>query len=102
MGRAKGESVVMDAYGDRLSQMTFLILLSDGYEGGETRFFADHFDSEGVAVRTPLGGVLCFPHGYHPDSPLHEGMLVNSGSKYMIRTEVLYSLEALRKLRSGL
>ena len=31
-------SVVRDAYGDRWSQLTFLIYLDDDYEGGETSF----------------------------------------------------------------
>lgn len=97
--RVRGDQIVADAYGDRLSQLTFLMLLTEGYEGGETRFLQSQGDRQGVAVRTPLGGVLCFPHGYHPDSPLHEGMLVQCGFKYMIRTEVLYSLAARKSLR---
>mmetsp|Transcript_94436 Transcript_94436/g.187179 ORF Transcript_94436/g.187179 Transcript_94436/m.187179 type:complete len:305 (-) Transcript_94436:82-996(-) len=97
--RVEGEEVLMDAFGDRLSQLTFLILLSDDYEGGGTKFY-DSSSGE-VETRTPLGGVLCFPHGYHPDSPMHEGMLVHSGYKYMIRTEVLYSLQALHRLRQS-
>ncbi|CAE7041464.1 unnamed protein product [Symbiodinium sp. CCMP2592] len=86
-----------DAFGDRYSQLTFLILLTDDYEGGATRFFLE--DDSSVAVRTPRGGVLVFPHGYHPDSPLHEGSPIHSGVKYIIRTEVLYPLEALKKIR---
>lgn len=89
--------VEMDAYGDRLSQLTFLILLTDDYEGGETNFLHPG-SSRGTKVRTPKGAALCFPHGHHPDSPLHEGMLVKSGTKTMIRTEVLYSLKALSRL----
>ena len=30
--------MVRDAYGDRWSQLTFLIYLDDDYEGGETSF----------------------------------------------------------------
>jgi len=97
--RVEGEKLMMDAFGDRLSQLTFLILLSDDYAGGGTKFYDG--SSGDVETRTPMGGVLCFPHGYHPDSPLHEGMLVQNGYKYMIRTEVLYSLHALRKLQQS-
>jgi hypothetical protein len=52
------------------------------------------FPSQGVtkdvAVRTPKGGVLVFPHGGHPLHRMHSGELVESGEKYMIRTEVLF------------
>mmetsp|Transcript_51130 Transcript_51130/g.164143 ORF Transcript_51130/g.164143 Transcript_51130/m.164143 type:complete len:311 (+) Transcript_51130:92-1024(+) len=97
--RVRDRAVLQDAYGDRLSQLTCLILLTEDYEGGETRFLSGPGDENGVAVRTPRGGMLCFPHGMHPDSPLHEGSLVRAGWKYMIRTEVLYSLDAARALR---
>lgn len=85
-----------DAYGDRHSQLTFLILLTDDYEGGCTRFLVGENEEDTVAVRTPKGGVLCFPHGHHPDSPLHEGAEIHKGVKYIIRTEVLYPLEAMK------
>ncbi|CAE7377454.1 unnamed protein product [Symbiodinium natans] len=91
--RVTGKGFQSDAFGDRFSQLTFLILLTDDYEGGETRFL---LEDTSVAVRTPRGGVLVFPHGYHPDSPLHEGSPIHSGVKYIIRTEVLYPLEAMK------
>jgi hypothetical protein len=90
---------VSDAYGDRLSQYTFLVLLTDDYKGGETHFLKLPGGAD-VSVRTPMGAVLCFPHGEHPDSPLHEGMQVLEGFKYMIRTEILYSLEALQSFEN--
>ena len=84
-----------DAYRDRWSQLTFLVLLSDGYAGGRTIF---HVDMDGeirdVAVKTPKGGVLIFPHGGHPLHQMHSGELVEGGEKYMIRTEVLYERNA--------
>lgn len=80
--------LVADAYGDRLSQMTFLIFLSDGYEGGRTLF---HTGPETiVAVHTPIGAALCFPHGMHPQHCVHAGEEVMAGTKYIIRTDVLY------------
>lgn len=88
-----------DAFGDRYSQLTFLILLTEDYEGGFTRFLVGEDESAAVAVRTPQGGALCFPHGYHPDSPLHEGTAIHSGVKYIIRTEVLYPLEAMKTVQ---
>ena len=38
-----------DAYGDRLSQMSFLLFLSDGYTSGRTLFFLDR--ASGRAAR---------------------------------------------------
>lgn len=93
--RSSDGKVLLDGYGDRLSQFTFLILLSDDYEGGSTCFLQGAGIAQDVETRTPLGGALVFPHGYHPDSPLHAGAPVLSGTKYMIRTEVLYSTKAM-------
>ena len=81
--------LVRDAFGDRWSQYTFLLLLSGEYEGGRTIFLADR-DGKGNAVRTPQGAALCFPHGGHPMHTLHAGEKVESGHKYMVRSEILY------------
>jgi len=79
-----------------------LIFLSDDFTGGETLFYVDkdeaekparHFDeAEMVSVRTPKGGVLCFPHGTHPLHCLHSSAAILSGIKYIIRTDLLFAL----------
>ena len=93
--------LVHDAYGDRLSQMTCLIFLSDDYSGGRTLFYLPGSAEEGssaqraegsVAISTPRGAALCFPHGHHPQHCLHAGEPVHSGIKYIIRTDVLFGL----------
>lgn len=94
------KKLVTNAYPDRYSQMSFLILLSDDFRGGETAFFVDKEDPSKPAkrqdhatlvnVRTPLGGVLCFPHGTHPLHCLHSSAEILSGTKYIIRTDVLF------------
>jgi len=87
----KKRTMVWDAFeggGVAWSQLTFLLLLSDGYEGGRTLF--ETGVGEVVAVRTPKGGALCFPHGGHPQHVRHAGETVETGLKYMIRTELLY------------
>ena len=86
--RVVDSELVRDAYGDRLSEMTFLIFLSDRYEGGRTLF--QTFDGELAAVSTPKGAVLCFPHGKHPQHCLHAGEEIASGIKYIVRTDVLF------------
>ncbi len=91
-----------DAFGDRYSQFSFLLFLSDGYEGGETRFFVDPDDPNrparqadgavAIDVRTPIGGALCFPHGTHPLHCVHASQPVVSGSKHIIRSDILFEL----------
>ena len=92
--------LVHDAYGDRLSQLSFLLFLSDDYVGGATQFYVNKDDpakpartNEEVSVvniRTPLGGALCFPHGTHPLHCLHSSETIVTGSKYIIRSDVLF------------
>ena len=90
--------LVHDAYGDRISQMSMLLFLSDGYTGGRTLFYPREGgrSAEGEAivarVATPKGAALCFPHGFHPLHCLHGGETVRSGTKYIIRTDVLFAL----------
>mmetsp|Transcript_84132 Transcript_84132/g.260154 ORF Transcript_84132/g.260154 Transcript_84132/m.260154 type:complete len:345 (-) Transcript_84132:57-1091(-) len=89
--------LVRDVYGDRWSQLTWVLYLNDEFEGGPTRFFYPVEGSGGrehrvAQVRAPCGGAVCFFHGEHPLSPLHEGGLVTEGTKYIIRSDVLYKL----------
>ena len=124
-----GQELVWDRYpGERWSQFTFLLLLTEGYSGGRTIFYPTEQqqqqqqsgnagnagsqdkvldelkdvveidpDTKSVAVRTPMGAALCFPHGGHPDHAKHAGELVQQmmggaqdKQKIMIRTEILY------------
>ncbi|MCK9563829.1 MAG: 2OG-Fe(II) oxygenase, partial [Bacteroidales bacterium] len=94
--------LVANAYPDRYSLMTFLIFLNDGFEGGATRFRVPDGDFYGAArraeryrevdVRTPLGAVLCFPHGTHPLHCIHSSEPITRGVKYIIRTDMLFEL----------
>jgi predicted 2-oxoglutarate/Fe(II)-dependent dioxygenase YbiX len=82
--------LVDNAYPDRWSQLSFLLFLADGYEGGATRFHVG--DGETVDLRTPLGAALCFPHGTHPLHCVHSSTPIESGAKYIIRSDVLFEL----------
>ena len=92
--------LVANAYPDLYSQFSYLIFLSDGYEGGRTQFMVSasepskparsSADADAVNVRTPKGAVLCFPHGMHPLHCLHSGEPITSGTKYIIRTDILF------------
>lgn len=60
--------------------MTLLLYLNDGFCGGETRLCDPEHD---VVPRT--GDALVFHHHM-----LHEGMPVRDGTKYVLRSEVMY------------
>ena len=92
--------LINDAYPGWRSQYTCLIFLTDDYEGGHTQFFVSKTDCskparfsddvEHVNVRTPKGGMLCFPHGNHPLHCLHASEPISKGNKYIIRTDILF------------
>jgi len=89
----KSGRLVGDLYGDRFSKLTWVLYLNDDFEGGETRFFRPegprHVSVQGD-IPARRGSVLCFFHGTHHLSPLHEGALVKNGTKYIVRSDVLY------------
>lgn len=64
------------------SLLTILIYLGGAYEGGETTF---DINGELIEVRGDEGDVVIFPHRLR-----HRGSLVTSGTKYMMRSDVMY------------
>jgi hypothetical protein len=96
---------------ETFSAYSVLLYVNDGFEGGATTFFKHNPDVritrrgltpvpedldklEPIAKVIPrCGDVLIFPHGNfngcHPN-PLHEGSIVVSGEKCLIRTDLLY------------
>ncbi|PKH02135.1 hypothetical protein CXF72_13090 [Psychromonas sp. MB-3u-54] len=101
-GKIINEKSVTDAFGDRYSLYTCLIFFSDQFTGGETQFLVDKSDSTRPArrpdnaqikgIRTAVGVVLCFPHGTHPLHCLHGSQIISEGVKYIIRSDLLFSL----------
>ena len=106
-------------HGGRLVGFTaysVLLYLNDDFEGGYTSFFPVESisavarssrgnspkeilpDSPRITVVPRQGDVLVFPHGRqsgcHPD-PLHEGSIVTSGRKTIIRTDVNYCVPSV-------
>lgn len=68
---------------DAQSLFTLLIYLSDGFVGGETRFLLP----DGPLQVTPeRGKALCFEHEL-----VHEGMLMEQGTKYVLRADLFFS-----------
>jgi len=94
--------LITNAYPDRWSQLSFLLFLSDDYEGGSTQFLVNNpvaaqpaqqqNQDTRVNVRTAMGGALCFPHGMHPLHCLHSSEEILSGTKYIIRSDVLFEI----------
>jgi hypothetical protein len=88
-----GKSYELDKSGSTRSYLTFLIYLNDDFEGGETKFYyPEEEGSKALVVRGIIpqrGSVLVFPQG-NTASLLHEGSAVTKGTKYVVRTDVLY------------
>lgn len=73
------------------SAVTFMIYLNNGMTGGETRFFTDAEQAMHghpyLSVQPITGTALVLLH-----SIWHEGAIVQSGEKYVLRTDVMYKL----------
>jgi prolyl 4-hydroxylase len=63
------------------SVMTFMVYLNEGFGGGQTKFY---FSPEKLIVTPQTGTALIFPH-----QVLHEGAPVESGRKYVLRSDVM-------------
>jgi hypothetical protein len=64
------------------SEFTFMVYLNDDFSGGETAFF----EPEIIQVAPQTGMALLF---HHPQ--LHAGTMVESGTKYVLRSDVMYA-----------
>jgi prolyl 4-hydroxylase len=62
------------------SLLTLMVYLNEGFEGGATTFL-DH----GLVVTPRTGTALLFQH-----FQLHEGSEVHAGTKYVLRSDVMY------------
>ena len=67
------------------SQLTLMLYLNGGFEGGETEFRV----FPPISVKPEEGMALCFAHRV-----LHQGATVTRGVKYVLRTDVMYRREA--------
>ena len=65
------------------SELTLLLYLNESFAGGETRFLDIETD-----VHPRTGSVLLFAHRV-----LHEGAEVTSGTKYVLRSDVMYGTD---------
>ena len=83
---------------DESSVFTVVIYLNDDYEGGQTNFYNEPFESkfEGkrgikndedlvATIQPKTGKMLVFNHESY-----HEGSKVLKGTKYIVRTEIMF------------
>lgn len=70
--------------GDRTSKLTFMVYLTDVSRGGATRFYGSDMQVQ-FAIQPKRGKALIFEHAI-----LHEGVAVEEGAKYVLRTDVMY------------
>ena len=66
------------------SQVTFMVYLNDGF-GGSTNFDLRYPHGE-IEIMPKAGTALLFVHSFR-----HEGAVVTSGAKYVLRSDVMYS-----------
>ena len=64
---------------DAESRITFMVYLSDDFEGGQTTF-------EGCTIQPKAGTELCFIH-----EQKHQSIPIESGVKYVLRSDVMYA-----------
>ncbi|KAA1469547.1 hypothetical protein DENSPDRAFT_835196 [Dentipellis sp. KUC8613] len=84
---------VRDTETGATSEWTLLVYLTgaeDGVQGGETIFYTNDKGKSSSAIVAPLtrGTVLLHRHGH--DCLLHEGSQVRSGTKYVLRSDVMF------------
>jgi hypothetical protein len=87
------------------SRFTFLIYLNEGFTGGATTFFTPALEEEGVVeargVAPRVGSALVFAHGDGSGSLVHEGSALSEGTKYVCRTDVLYTVPPKKTGQDG-
>jgi len=69
------------------SFFTFMIYLNDVAESGATRFLDKKVDETLVKIQPKTGSVLVFQHDIW-----HDGETLNQGEKYIIRSDIMYTL----------
>lgn len=69
------------------SLLTFMVFLNDDFTGGETNFYVINGRLK-ASVKPQLGMAVAFIH-----QQLHEGAPVETGRKYVLRTDVMYTID---------
>lgn len=78
--------------GRSTSEWTLLLYLTgaeDGVRGGGTAFYPNR-NSDGIVVELRRGTLLLHRHGN--ECMLHEGLAVESGVKFVLRSDLMYTV----------
>ncbi|NES81076.1 MAG: hypothetical protein F6K10_06540 [Moorea sp. SIO2B7] len=82
------------------SYLTFMVYLNDQVISGETRFFVNlqqaFWENPYLSVQPKEGMALVFIHNIW-----HEGAVLESGQKYLIRTDVMYGRFPKKNLKKS-
>ncbi|KAH9484103.1 hypothetical protein JR316_0003583 [Psilocybe cubensis] len=76
------------------SEWTLLIYLTgeeDGVEGGETLFYHEQRGKPREVISPPLKRGTALLHRHGQECMLHEGSLVRSGIKYVLRSDLMFT-----------
>ncbi len=75
------------------SFFTLNIYLNDNYENGSTRFYLNDIDTSMIthSIKPYTGLAVVFNH--ETKSYLHDGQIVTQGTKYLLRTDIMYTTE---------
>lgn len=69
------------------SFITFQLYLNDNFDGGCTTFIGNNDEQVIQEIKPKTGRVLLFEHGIY-----HKGDIIKKGTKYCIRSDIMYSL----------
>jgi len=84
---------VRDAKTGAVSEWTLLIYLTgveDGVRGGETIFYPNSKAKASEAMAVPLRRGMALLHRHGDECLLHEGSQVRSGTKYVLRSDIMF------------
>ncbi|KAF8921427.1 hypothetical protein CPB85DRAFT_1372520 [Mucidula mucida] len=87
------DDYVLDEQSGQMSEWTLLIYLTgqeDGVEGGETIFYKDEKCHLSETIVAPLTRGAALLHRHGPDCMLHEGSKVLTGTKYVLRSDLMF------------
>jgi len=92
----KFDTHVDAAFGPRKDFRSFYtvnIYINDDFTGGSTRFYQHgHLDKHCEAIK-PVSGMALIFRQPPKESHYHDGEIVKSGIKYLLRTDVMYTCE---------
>jgi hypothetical protein len=88
------DDAVLDPITGAKSEWTLLIYLTgvaDGIEGGETLFYREQRGKPTEVITAPLTRGTALLHRHGNECMLHEGSLVLKGTKYVLRSDLMFS-----------